>query len=184
MIIVLDNLLSICLGTYMNRIIQKKICLLGDFAVGKTSLTRRFVEGRFDDRYLSTIGVKISRKPVEMSEYTLNLLIWDLVGGADFSKSMVTHLRGSVAAIIVCDLTRRETLDAYQFYAGQMRAVNPDAVLVFAGNKFDLVDKRMISNDELQVFSRQLNGRYLNTSAKTGFQVETAFQWLAEQIEV
>ena len=60
------------------RIIQKKICLLGDFAVGKTSLIRRFVEDRFDDRYLSTIGVKISRKPMEMSEFTLNLLIWDL----------------------------------------------------------------------------------------------------------
>ncbi|MBK8429800.1 MAG: hypothetical protein IPL28_00260 [Chloroflexi bacterium] len=61
--------------------IQKKVCLLGDFAVGKTSLVRRFVEGRFDDRYLSTIGVKISRKTITRAEYILNLLVWDLGRG-------------------------------------------------------------------------------------------------------
>ena len=61
--------------------VQKKVCLLGDFAVGKTSLIRRFVEGRFDDRYLSTIGVKISRKTVTRADHLLNLLIWDLAGG-------------------------------------------------------------------------------------------------------
>ncbi len=168
----------------MKRIIQKKVCLLGDFAVGKTSLTRKFVEGRFDDRYLSTIGIKISRKRLEMDTYTLNLLIWDLVGGANFSKSSAKHLHGAIAALIVCDLTRPETLDGYKFYAEQMRAVNPNAALIFAGNKSDLVDERLISDEKLQIISKQLNGSYLDTSAKTGFQVETAFHWMAEQIEI
>jgi small GTP-binding protein len=168
----------------MAPVIQKKVCLLGDFSVGKTSLVRQFVEGRFDDRYLSTIGVKISRKPVKMTDYTLNLLIWDLAGGDDFSKAGASYLRGSVAALIVCDLTRRETLDSFQIYAEQMRALNPEAILVFAGNKVDLIDERVIPDEELQALCHLLNGRYLDTSAKTGFQVETAFQWLAEQIKV
>lgn len=164
------------------RIIQKKICLLGDFAVGKTSLIRRFIEGRFDDRYLSTIGVKISRKPIEMADSTLNLLIWDLAGGDDFSKSGASYLRGAVAALIVCDLTRPDTLAGYQFYTDQMRQINPGAVLLFAGNKADLAEERAILDEEIQAICQTLGGTYLDTSAKTGYQVETAFQLLARQI--
>jgi small GTP-binding protein len=165
-----------------NRVIQKKVCLLGDFAVGKTSLIRRFVEDRFDDRYLSTIGVKISRKPMEMADFTLNLLIWDLAGGDDFSKSGASYLRGAVAALIVCDLTRPDTLAGYEYYADQMGQINPDAHLLFAGNKADLTEDRAITPEDLQALSQKLNGTYLDTSAKTGHQVEMAFQLLAQQI--
>lgn len=164
------------------RIVQKKICLLGDFAVGKTSLIRRFVEGRFDDRYLSTIGVKISRKSMALADFNLNLLIWDLAGGDDFSKSGASYLRGAVAALIVCDLTRPDSLAGYQFYTSQMRQINPDAALLFAGNKADLTEERAISNEEIQTVCESLGGTYLETSAKTGYQVESAFQLLAQQI--
>ena len=165
------------------RVVQKKVCLLGDFAVGKTSLVRRFVDGRFDDRYLSTIGVKITRKPMELDEYTLNLLIWDLAGGDDFSKAGASYLRGAVGALLVCDLTRPETLAKLQFYAGQLRDLNADAVLVFAGNKVDLEEERRISDEEITAVCEKLNGRYLETSAKTGLHVEVAFQHLADQIK-
>ncbi|MCB9418596.1 MAG: GTP-binding protein [Ardenticatenaceae bacterium] len=164
------------------RVVQKKICLLGDFAVGKTSLIRRFVEGRFDDRYLSTIGVKISRKPIDMADFTLNLLIWDLAGGDDFSKTGASYLRGAVAALIVCDLTRPDTLAGYEFYAHQMRQIVPDAILIFAGNKADLTEERALSVEELQTLVQQLGGTYLDTSAKSGYQVEKAFQLLAQQL--
>jgi small GTP-binding protein len=165
-------------------VIQKKVCLLGDFAVGKTSLIRRFVEDRFDDRYLSTIGVKISRKPVEMGDFTLNLLIWDLAGGDDFSKTGASYLRGAVAGLIVCDLTRPDTLASYEQYASQVRQINPDAILVFTGNKADLTSERVIHEEELLAVTNLLGGSYLDTSAKTGFQVETAFQILAQQIMI
>lgn len=164
------------------RIVQKKVCLLGDFAVGKTSLIRRFIEDRFDDRYLSTIGVKISRKPITFADFTLNLLIWDLAGGDDFSKSGSSYLRGAVAAIIVCDVTRRDTLASYQYYADQIRQINPGAAVIFAGNKTDLIDERVLTIEELQAASQTLGGPYLETSAKTGYQVEAAFQLLARQI--
>lgn len=164
-------------------IVQRKICLLGDFSVGKTSLIRRYVEDRFDDKYLSTIGVKISRKSLQRKDNTLNLLIWDLAGGDDFSKMGASYLRGAVGAIIVCDLTRQPTLAALEYYTEQLRAVNDKAVIVFAGNKCDLIDERVIAESDLQALSDQINASYLLTSAKTGENVENAFERLADLIE-
>jgi small GTP-binding protein len=165
------------------RTIQKKVCLLGDFAVGKTSLIRRFVEGRFDEKYLSTIGVNISRKSVTRPDYTLNLLIWDLAGGDDYTEAAASYLRGAAGALIVCDLTREETLAAYERYATQLRAVNAKAALVFVANKVDLADQRAISDESLQSATDHLGGPCHFTSAKTGQQVEDAFRSLAERIE-
>jgi len=163
-------------------VIQKKVCLLGEFAVGKTSLVRRFVEGRFDDRYLSTIGVKISRKTLERPTGLLNMLVWDLAGADEFG-SQSAYLRGAAGALIVCDLTRRETLAAFERYARQVRALNVAAPLVFLGNKVDLVAERAITDADLQAASATLGGPYLLSSAKTGEQVEAAFLHLAERLE-
>ena len=163
--------------------IQKKVCLLGDFSVGKSSLVRRYVEGRFDDKYLSTIGVKISRKVLERDEYALNLLIWDLAGGEDFGEISQRYLLGAVGALIVCDLTRADTLPVMGEYAMQMRAMDDSVAIVLAGNKMDLVEERVISDDMLESFGRTMGCPWLLTSAKTGDHVEKAFLHLAEQIE-
>ena len=165
------------------RIVQKKVCLLGDFAVGKTSLVRRFVEGRFDDKYLSTIGVKVSRKSLEGEDSTLNLLIWDLVGGNEFSRSETGYLLGTAGALVVCDLTRPETLEAMKRYTNQIRAVNPNVALVFLGNKVDLTGQRTLDEDTLTAVTTELNAPIYLTSAKTGENVEAAFAHLADIIE-
>ena len=96
------------------KIVQKKICMLGSFSVGKTSLVRQFVEGQFTDKYLSTIGVKVSRKTVERPQSQLKFLIWDLAGGDDFTQVGNNYLRGAKGALIVCDLTRAETLAEFE----------------------------------------------------------------------
>jgi small GTP-binding protein len=166
-------------------VIQKKICLLGDFAVGKTSLVRRFVEGRFDDRYLGTIGVKISRKTIARPYGELNLLVWDMTGGEELgTQSRASYLRGAAGAIIVCDLTRHETLEIFRRYTHQMRTLNPKTSLVFVGNKVDLIAERNISDTEMQAICATLGSdTYFLSSAKTGEQVETVFLHLADQIE-
>ncbi len=164
-------------------LIQKKICLLGGFAVGKTSLIRQFTEGNFDDKYLSTIGVKISRKSLQRPDHTLNFIIWDLAGGDDFSQKSNSYLRGAVGAIIVCDLTRPSTLEYLPKYMEQMQAVTPNAAIVLACNKADLIAERAISDDELKTAVSQTNAPYLLTSAKTGDNVEAAFELLADLIE-
>ena len=164
------------------KVIQKKICLLGDFAVGKTSLVRRFVEGRFDDKYLSTIGVKISRKVLTRPNYKIKMLLWDLSGGQEISKAQLSYLRGTAGALIVCDLTRSETLAAFELYARQVRALNAKVPLIFVGNKADLKQERVISDAQLKTLCEKLGGPYLLTSAKTGMHVEDAFKLLADQI--
>lgn len=165
------------------KIVQKKICLLGDFAVGKTSLVRRFVEGRFDEKYLSTIGVAVSRRTLNRDGYTLNLLIWDLVGGNELSHRETGYLAGTAGAIVVCDLTRPDTLETLQRYVRQVRVSNPQAVLLLVGNKADLVAERMIDDEQLTAVSQALQTEYFLTSAKTGQAVEEAFNHLADKLE-
>ena len=164
--------------------IQKKICLLGDFGVGKTSLVHRFVEGRFDDKYLSTVGVKISRKILKRPYGEMNMLVWDLAGGNGFETSSSTYMQGATGALIVCDLTRQETLIACENYARQIRILNPGVQLVFVGNKVDLTKERVVSVPDmlaaLTVFGERT---FFLTSAKTGEKVEDAFSYLAEKIE-
>ncbi|MBL1131375.1 MAG: GTP-binding protein [Chloroflexi bacterium] len=167
----------------MKRSVQKKVCLLGDFAVGKTSLVRQFVEGQFDDRYLSTIGVKVSRKTVELDQVQLNMMIWDLVGGNEYLHTERSYLMGTAGALIVCDLTRENTLDAYARYTQQVRAVNADAVIFYLANKLDLTAERQITTGQLAQLCASLGGDFLLTSAKTGAGVNEAFTQLARQIE-
>lgn len=161
--------------------IQKKVCLLGDFSVGKTSLVRRFVEGNFDDKYLSTIGVRISRKTLQRATCTLNLLVWDLAGAQEFNTQQ-SYLIGVAAALIVCDLTRHETLTSCAKYAQQVRAVQLAAPIVFAGNKVDLSSERAISDEELRACSAAQGGQYVLTSARTGANVDLAFDLLAGKL--
>jgi small GTP-binding protein len=164
----------------MTRLIQKKVCLLGDFAVGKTSLIKRYIEGRFDEKYLTTVGVVVSRKTVAYPEFDLNLILWDLAGGQDFKTS--GYLLGVAGALLVCDLTRSSTLEAYRTCAASVWRVNPAAKLVLLANKSDLAEERVISDEELAAMARELQCNLFVTSAKTGEQVEAAFMMLADSL--
>lgn len=168
--------------------IQKKVCLLGDFAVGKTSLVRRFVEGIFEDKYLSTIGAKVDRKTIiiqtESQATTLTLLLWDLAGGEKFDRVMSSYYRGAAGAILVCDLTRSETLQAVANYSRDFWNVNPRTPIIVIGNKVDLVDKRTITDEELASVAGQHQLPWFVSSAKTGENVEFFFQTLGQRLLV
>ena len=167
---------------------QKKVCMLGEFSVGKTSLVRQFVEGQFSDKYLSTVGAKVSRRKVAVEvggqAQEAVLLIWDLVGGEKFDRVMENYYRGSAGAILVCDLTRRETLTALSDYADNFWGVRPQVPLVLVGNKVDLSDQIVISDDELTQLAEQLGSKFFLSSAKTGQNVEDIFNFLAERVLV
>ena len=87
--------------------IQKKICLLGGFGVGKTSLVSRFVHSIFSDKYLTTVGVKIDKKRVDLGSQQVDLVIWDIYGEDDFQKVRMSYLRGASGYLLVADGTRR-----------------------------------------------------------------------------
>jgi small GTP-binding protein len=162
--------------------IHRKICLLGDFAVGKTSLVRRYVEGSFDDRYLSTIGVKVSRKVLTRQQHQLHLIIWDLAGGEEFSGQDRNYLRGAAGALLVCDLTRPETFPILSAYARQLVELNPGAAVVVAGNKLDLVGDVPAAVAGVEAICRELACSFLLTSAKTGENVEETIDLLADRL--
>src|SRR5574342_650264 len=91
--------------------IQKKICMLGSFSVGKTSLVRRFVESIFSDTYLTTVGVKIDKKQLRVDDHDVTLMLWDIYGEDEFQKLHMSYLRGAAGLLLVVDGTRRSTLD-------------------------------------------------------------------------
>jgi small GTP-binding protein len=159
--------------------LQKKVCMLGDFSVGKTSLVRRFVYDLFEDKYLSTIGVKITRKSVELTHDVDHLLVWDLAGGEEFSGTQTSYLQGASGGILVCDLTRKKTLSILENYAGQLQKIRPNAALILVANKSDLINEQEISQADLELTANKLDAKLFVTSAKTGENVETAFYELA-----
>ncbi len=163
---------------------SKKVCMLGDFAVGKTSLMRRFVEGVFEDTYLSTIGVKVDRKivtaPYNDSTTKLTIMLWDLAGSEKFSQMRSNYLRGAAGAILVCDLTRGETLDNLQTYVADLKQASPKTQIILAANKCDLVEARQITAAQLEAVAAALQVSFYLTSAKTGDAVETAFHHLGQ----
>ena len=167
--------------------LSKKVCLIGDFAVGKTSLVRRFVYDMFDDKYLSTIGVKVSRKQLSLPyakgtgappTVELTMMLWDLAGSEEFTQVRASYLRGTAGAVLVCDLTRPETLDSLHAYADDLWRISPTAHIILAANKQDLVDEQQLTVDQIAAAATELNAPFYLTSAKTGHGVETVFSHL------
>lgn len=168
------------------RTVSKKVCLLGDFAVGKTSLVRRFVYDLFDDKYISTIGVKVSRKTlaVPMQDgvvVELTMMLWDLAGSEDFSQIRGSYMRGASGAILVCDLTRPETLDSLTGYLTDLRQVSPSALVIVVANKSDSPEQRVLLQ-QVQEAAAGLNAQCFVTSARTGENVEEMFRQLSRML--
>ena len=170
--------------------ISKKICLVGNFGVGKTSLIRRFVERQFSDKYLSTVGVKISRKTVELEQVkqpeklSVNLLIWDLEGSTKFKAIAPTYLQGASAAILVGDVSRQETIEHLADHLNLFLSVNPKGFIIIALNKSDLADEEKLAK-LLQMSNNYQQAQVLSiqpTSAKTGQAVDEIFQKIAYKI--
>jgi small GTP-binding protein len=168
-------------------LISKKICIIGESEVGKNSLIRRFVDRQFSDEYLSTVGVQISRKTLELQgvnpPYKLNLqlLIWSLTGHPRFKAIAPTYLQGSIGAIAVADLTRPETIERLPEYIQLFLAINPTGFIIVALNKCDLLEteqrESLIQLNHLE----QVSEIYL-TSAKTGSYVDEIFLHIAYKI--
>jgi small GTP-binding protein len=159
--------------------IQKKICMVGVFGTGKTCLVQQYVRSIFSVKYLSTVGVKIDRKEVQVGDQKVTLMLWDLEGrdsGRDVSAS---YVRGAHGVIYVADGTRRDTLDQVHELRDMVTGVVGEIPSVVALNKMDLVDQWQLTEaDEEAVDARGL--QRFSTSAKTGRGVEDTFQWVAE----
>ncbi|MBX8636254.1 MAG: GTP-binding protein [Thermoplasmata archaeon] len=172
----------------LNEEIKTKVCLVGDNNVGKTSLIRRFVLDSFDDKYTSTIGTKVTKKEVNVKrdngrEVSLSMLVWDIMGQKGFRELLrESYFYGAEAAVCVCDVTNRESLDELKYWIKSMESITGHIPMIFIGNKNDLVDQIVVTRQDIDKVATSYGSPAMVTSAKTGENVEAAFMRLASML--
>jgi small GTP-binding protein len=157
----------------------KKICLLGDGEVGKTSLIRRYVLDIFDDQYIQTFGAKVSKKVLDLEDVNLTMMIWDVLGQKTQKALHSTYYSGANGAFLVCDMTRPETLEHLEHWHADLLEVSGNIPIIVLGNKCDLEMK--VDRSDLERFAAKLGISAMLTSALTGEGVEEAFQSLGRR---
>ena len=161
--------------------IQKKICMVGAFAAGKTSLVARFVKSIFSDIYLTTVGVKIDKKLIKLKDYELNLILWDIHGEDEFQKVRMSYMRGASGYFLVVDGTRRYTLEQAFFLQQKVEETIGKVPFILILNKADLTKEWEIDDAAMEELSKK-NWTVVKGSAKTGLGVEESFINLAEKM--
>ena len=166
------------------RNVIKKVCLLGDGAVGKTSLIRKFVYDIFEDEYAPTIGTKITKKIEEVPEKDINLtmVIWDIQGHKSYMKVPPQYYQGAEGVLIVSDLTRPETLENLDYWLKMLIEHTGEVPMIFIGNKSDLESEAKFGSEELATMSAKFNSPFILTSAKSGDNVSQTFHELAKRM--
>jgi small GTP-binding protein len=164
-------------------LMKVKICFIGDAGVGKTSLIKRFVLDVFDDRYIATIGTKVTKKIVEVdnqgTSVKVMMLVWDIMGQKGFRELLrEAYFFGAHGAIAVCDMTNKETLEELRYWIKALTDVAGDVPMVFAGNKADLENEMVVKESDLQELASKYDAKAFLTSAKTGQNVENLFEAL------
>ncbi len=157
---------------------ERKVCMLGAAGVGKTSLVRRFVEGVFSERYLSTIGVKVDRRTVALGDDLLNLVLWDIEGETQYRTLRFRYLRGAAGYLLVADGTQSGTLETARDLQAKVADMTPDLPFLLVLNKHDLLARWTIGAEELGPLEAA-GWTICRTSARTGEGVEEAFERLA-----
>lgn len=158
-----------------------KVCMLGAFAVGKTSLVQRYVHSIFNEKYQTTLGVKIDKKSLRLGDKTLDMIFWDLAGEDEFINVRGSYLRGSSGGVLVADGTRAETLDiAFQLRDRLFDEVGP-VPLILLINKSDLREQWNIDIEQLEQL-REEGWQVFATSARDDSNIEAAFRALAAQL--
>lgn len=169
----------------LTGVLKAKICLIGEAAVGKTSLIRRYVEDAFEDRYISTLGSKVSLKRIWLTpkndpgkQLEVQISIWDLIGERSYLESLhQEYLRGSQGIIAVCDVTRYSTFEALDQWIPAALRISGEVPLAIIVNKTDLKDQVMVLYDdnEPQQKAEKYGGFATWTSAKSGENVNPVF---------
>jgi small GTP-binding protein len=161
--------------------LKKKICLLGSFGVGKTSLVARFVHSIFSDKYHTTVGVKIDKKVLTLGSDEVTLMIWDMAGEEDSAPVKLNQVRDASGYLLVADGTRRKTLDSARDIQRRVESEIGRQPFVLLVNKVDLRCTWEINDSEWSELTAS-GWIVLETSAKTGDHVEEAFFALTSSI--
>jgi small GTP-binding protein len=168
--------------------LSKKVVLLGDPAVGKTSMIQKFVHNIFDDKYISTLGTKVSSKVINVQHPSkealveMKFMIWDVMGQKDYEMFHRSAYSGAQGALIVCDITRSETLENLPEWVSNLFSVTNQVPIVLIGNKIDLAHQKDFDFDNFAKLAGTFGSASFFTSAKTGENIEKVFDTLAQDI--
>ncbi|KAI8115744.1 hypothetical protein FF38_07040 [Lucilia cuprina] len=163
--------------------IKHKLVFLGDQSVGKTSLLSRFMYDKFDTQYKATVGIDFMSKTMYLPDRTIRLQLWDTAGQERFRTLVPSYIRDSNIAVVVYDVTDANSFEAATKWIEDVQAERQEqALIVLVGNKCDLTDKRVISQEEGEEKARQFGALFQETSAKAGTNVKTLFKKIATEL--
>ncbi|MGV9200517.1 MAG: Rab family GTPase [Promethearchaeia archaeon] len=164
---------------------ELKIILLGAAATGKTALAQRFITGEFIKKYKLEVGMNITTKEIEYKKgKRVTLGVWDTPMGERFRFMRQTLFKGADGALILCDLTRNKTFQIMEEWINSLKAESGKVPFIIVGNKIDLIEEtgEVVDRKEAQSYAKEHGGFYMETSAKTGKNVEEVFLKLTELI--
>ncbi len=170
------------------RRMKVKICLVGEHAVGKTSLIKRYVLNEYDDRYIVTLGAKVSKKemlltPKKGDPVQMDMTIWDIMGSKGFRELLrEAYFHGAQGILAVADITRYDTLEDLDSWVESVFRTVGEIPVVFTINKVDLKDQAAFSEEQVKQATEAFDAPYFYSSAKSGENVETVFRSLGETI--
>ncbi|KAG8073812.1 hypothetical protein GUJ93_ZPchr0006g42321 [Zizania palustris] len=157
----------------VSALAKYKLVFLGDQAVGKTAIITRFMYDKFDATYQATIGIDFLSKTMYLEDRTVRLQLWDTAGQERFRSLIPSYIRDSSVAVIVYDVTDRQSFLSTSKWIEEVNTQRGGAVLiVLVGNKTDLVDKRQVSTDEGEAKAQEHRVMFMETSAKAGFNIK------------
>merc|ERR1712205_75365 len=163
--------------------LQYKLVLLGDSAVGKSSLVLRFVRGQFFEYQESTIGAAFLTQNVSLNDYTVKFEIWDTAGQERYHSLAPMYYRGAAAAVVVYDITNADSFSRAKSWVKELqRQGSPNIVIALAGNKCDLASKRKVESSEASEYAKDNGLFFMETSAKTALNVEELFKAIAKKL--
>lgn len=169
----------------VNPLAKYKLVFLGDQSVGKTSIITRFMYDTFDSTYQATIGIDFLFKTMYLEDRTIRLQLWDTAGQERFRSLIPSYIRDSSVAVIVYDITNRQSFLSTAKWIEDVRTERgTDVIIVLVGNKTDLTDKRAVSIEEGEAKAKEQDVMFIETSAKAGFNIKALFRKVASALPV
>ncbi|KAK9454771.1 ras family-domain-containing protein [Dipodascopsis uninucleata] len=170
-------------ASFSNPMKKYKLVFLGEQSVGKTSLITRFMYDSFDSQYAATIGIDFLSKTMYLEDRTVRLQLWDTAGQERFRSLIPSYIRDSTVAVVVYDVTNRNSFINTSRWIDDVRAERSnDVIIVLVGNKTDLNDKRQVTTEEGEKKAKELKIMFIETSAKAGHNVKTLFRRIAQAL--
>mmetsp|Transcript_20305 Transcript_20305/g.77744 ORF Transcript_20305/g.77744 Transcript_20305/m.77744 type:complete len:211 (+) Transcript_20305:55-687(+) len=171
-------------ATYsVNPLAKYKLVFLGDQSVGKTSIITRFMYDTFDSTYQATIGIDFLSKTMYLEDRTVRLQLWDTAGQERFRSLIPSYIRDSSVAVVVFDITNRQSFLNTSKWVEDVRAERGnDVIIMLVGNKTDLAEARTVSVEEGEAKAKEFDVMFIETSAKAGFNIKALFRKVASSL--